>query len=146
MPDIPDPDAVGPVDVAVVLFEGNNFNGDVAPALAELQQDGTVRIIDLAFLTKDAEGNAAFVEVEDAEVADAFAGITESQLDLLNDEDLMGMAEGLDPDSSAMVVVWENTWASRLASAIRGSGGEMISYFRIPHETVAEAINALEEE
>ena len=146
MADIPNPDSVGPVDVAVVLFEGNRFNGEVAPALAELQQSGTVRIIDLAFLTRDADGNAGFVEVEDAEVADAFAGISESQLDLLNDEDLMSMAEGLAPDSSAMVVVWENTWASRLAAAVRGSGGEVISYLRIPRETVVAAIEALEEE
>ena len=146
MADIPNPDSVGPVDVAVVLFEGNRFNGEVAPALAELQQSGTVRIIDLAFLTRDADGNAGFVEVEDADVADAFAGISGSQLDLLNDEDLMSMAEGLDPDSSAMVVVWENTWASRLAAAVRGSGGEVISYLRIPRETVVAAIEALEEE
>lgn len=145
MSDIPDPDTVGPVDVAVILFEGNNFNGDVAPAIAELQQDGTIRIIDLAFLTKDAEGNASFIEVEDAAVADAFAGLTESQLDLLNDEDLLGMADGLDPDSSALVVVWENTWASRLATAIRGSQGEVITYMRIPHESVKLAIEALEE-
>ena len=146
MADIPNPDSVGPVDVAVVLFEGNRFNGEVAPALAELQQSGTVRIIDLALLTRDADGNAGFIEVEDAEVADAFAGISESQLDLLNDEDLMSMAEGLDPNSSAMVVVWENTWASRLAAAVRGSGGEVISYLRIPRETVVAAIEALEEE
>ena len=78
MTDIPDPDSVGPVDVAVVLFEGNSFNGDVAPAIAELQQNGTVRIIDLAFLTKDGEGSATFIEVEDAAVADAFAELTES--------------------------------------------------------------------
>ncbi len=146
MTDIPDPDTVGPVDVAVVLFEGNNFNGDVAPAIVELQQNGTVRIIDLAFLTKSADGEAAFVEVEDAGVSDAFAELTESQLDLLSDEDLMAMADGLDPDSSALVVVWENSWASRLASAIRGSGGEVVSYLRIPHETVATAIEALQED
>lgn len=146
MTDIPDPDTIGPVDVAVVLFEGNNFNGDVAPAIAELQQNGTVRIIDLAFLTKSADGEAAFVEVEDAGVSDAFAELTESQLDLLSDEDLMAMADGLDPDSSALVVVWENSWASRLASAIRGSGGEVVSYLRIPHETVATAIEALQED
>lgn len=146
MTEIPDPESVGPVDVAVVLFEGNNFNGDVAPAIAELQQNGTVRIIDLAFLTKDADGTASFVEVEDAEVSDAFAELTGSQLDLLSDEDLQGMADELDPDSSALVVVWENTWASRLASAIRGSGGQLLSYVRIPHETVTLAIDALKED
>ncbi|WP_329378363.1 hypothetical protein OG625_09735 [Streptomyces sp. NBC_01351] len=37
------PDTVGPVDVAVVAFEGNRFNGDVAPALRELQESGVVR-------------------------------------------------------------------------------------------------------
>lgn len=146
MPDIPDPDSVGPVDVAVILFEGNQFNGEVAPAIAELQRSGTVRIIDLAFLTKDTEGTAAFIEVEDAEIADAFDNITESQLDLLSDEDLIGLANDLEPESSALVVVWENTWASRLASAIRGSGGEMVSYFRIPHDAVVDAILDLEDE
>lgn len=146
MTDIPDPESIGPVDVAVVLFEGNQFNGEVAPAIAELQQSGTVRIIDLAFLTKDAEGNAAFIEVEDAEISAAFAGITESQLDLMSDEDLIGLANDLEPESSALVIVWENTWASRLASAIRGSGGELVSYFRIPREAVVEAILDLEEE
>lgn len=32
MPADLDPDSIGPVDVAVILFEGNEFNGDVAPA------------------------------------------------------------------------------------------------------------------
>lgn len=146
MPDIPDPVTVGPVDIAVILFEGNNFNGDVAPAIAELQQDGTVRIIDLAFVTKDADGNTAAIEVEDAEVADAFAQISESQLDLLSDEDLDAIADDLEPESSALVVVWENTWAARLATAISESGGQVISYVRVPRDSVVSAIEALQED
>ena len=50
-----DVDTIGPVDVAVILFEGNKFNGDVAPALSDLNDSGTVRIIDLAFVRKDDE-------------------------------------------------------------------------------------------
>ncbi len=46
------PDSIGPVDVAVILFEGNRFNGQVAPAIAELQDSGVVRIIDLAFIRR----------------------------------------------------------------------------------------------
>ena len=64
----------------------------------------------------------------------------------MSDEDLIGLANDLEPESSALVIVWENTWASRLASAIRGSGGELVSYFRIPREAVVEAILDLEEE
>lgn len=146
MPDLPDPETMGPVDVALILFEGNEFNGDVAPALAELQQDGTVRIIDLAFVSKDPEGAVSVVEATDTAVADAYAAVSEDPLDLLSDEDLEGLADQLDANSSALAIVWENTWAARLAGAVRGSGGQVVAQYRIPHETVAAAIDALREE
>lgn len=146
MPEIPDANAIGPVDVALVLFEGSQFNGQVAPALAELQDSGIVRIIDLALLSKTPEGDTVVVEVEDADVADAFAVISDGALDLLNDDDLASMADALDPGSSALAVVWENTWARRLVAAVRGSGGELVAQYRIPHDVVAAALDALREE
>ena len=50
-----DANSIGPVDVAVIRFDGNEFSGDVAPALAELDRSGTVHIIDLAFLRRPPE-------------------------------------------------------------------------------------------
>jgi hypothetical protein len=44
-----------------------------------------------------------------------------------------------------MVIVWENSWASRLAAALRGSHGQMVAQERIPRETVLRAIAALDE-
>jgi uncharacterized membrane protein len=140
------PDQIGPVDVAVIAFEGNQFNGDVAPALAELNEGGVVRLIDLAFVRKDGDGTTAFVEVEDADVANLFAQVHGDQFDLLSDEDLTAVAHSLDPSSSALVIVWENSWQARLASAIRGSHGTLIEQERIPRETVLRAIAALDEE
>ncbi len=139
-------DAIGPVDVAVIMFEGNRFNGDVAPALAELQGQGTVRIIDAAFVLKEADGTASVVEVEDADVAEAFERVTGSQLDLLNDVDLNGIAAGLPANSSALVVVWENSWAARFAGAVRESHGQLVAFERIPRDIVLRAVAALEEE
>ena len=55
MPTALQADTMGPVDVAVILFEGNQFNGDVAPAIAELAESGTVRVIDLAFVRKETD-------------------------------------------------------------------------------------------
>jgi uncharacterized membrane protein len=138
-------DTIGPVDVAVLYFEGSKFNGAVAPALADLQEAGIVRIIDLALIVKDLDGVATFVEKEDADIADAFASVGQS-LDLLSTEDLEGLGEGLDPGSSALVVVWENTWAGRLAAAVRGSNGRMVALERIPHDVVLTALAALHEE
>jgi hypothetical protein len=141
-----DTNAIGPVDVAVILFEGNRFNGDVAPALAELHDDATVRIIDLAFVRKENNGEVVIFEVGDAEVADAFEAVTGAQFELLSEDDLAEVAAGLPRDSSAIVVVWENSWAARLTAAIRGSGGQVVTMERIPREAVLRAVAALDEE
>ena len=139
-------DSVGPVDVAVIGFEGNQFNGDVAPALSELNRSGTVRIIDLALVCKDADGTTSVIEAGDDEVADALDSVYENQFDLLSEDDLAKIAGGLQPSSSALVVVWENSWAARLAAAVRDSRGRVITQERIPRETVLRAIAALDEE
>jgi len=138
--------SVGPVDVAVIGFEGNQFNGDVAPALSELNRSGTVRIIDLALVRKDADGTTSVIEAGDDEVADALDSVYENQFDLLSEDDLAKIAGGLQPSSSALVVVWENSWAARLAAAVRDSRGRVITQERIPRETVLRAIAALDEE
>ncbi len=36
---------VGPVDLVVIRFTGNKFTGEVAPALLDLVQAGTVRVL-----------------------------------------------------------------------------------------------------
>jgi uncharacterized membrane protein len=138
-------DSIGPVDVAIVLFEGNEFNGDVAPAIAELQQNGTVRIIDIAFVIKDADGNGAVLELQDEGIAEAFEAITEEQFELLSQEELDEIADTLEPNSSALVIVWENSWAARLGAAVRNSKGQVIVMERIPREAVEAAIAALDE-
>ena len=138
-------DKIGPVDVAVIAFDGNDFNGGIAPALADLQASGTVNVIDLAFVRKDADGSTAIVEVADDALAAAFDQIADSQFDLLSEDDLTDLARGLEPESSAMVVVWENSWAARFASAVRQSHGRVAMLERIPHENVERAITALGE-
>jgi hypothetical protein len=38
---------IGPVDYMIVAFPGNEFRGEIAPALGELVDAGTIRTIDL---------------------------------------------------------------------------------------------------
>jgi Family of unknown function (DUF6325) len=136
---------IGPVDVAVITFEGSDFDGEVTPALTDLQASGTVQVIDLAFVRKDADGITSIVELSDEGVADKFGQLIESQFDLLSEADLTDIADGLEPSSAAMVVVWENSWAAKFASAIRQRHGRVAMLERIPRENVERAITALEE-
>ena len=48
--------AVGPVDVYIIGFPGNKFTGRIAPAIMELVENGTIKVLDLLFVTKDADG------------------------------------------------------------------------------------------
>ncbi|MFJ8885198.1 DUF6325 family protein [Streptomyces sp. NPDC102402] len=144
MPSGLNPDTVGPVDVAVIAFEGNRFDGGIVPALRELQQNATVRVLDLAFVSKADDSSVTVVELTDPGVAETLQQVSDVQFDLLSDEDLRTVSDTLAPRSSALVVAWENTWAGRLAAAVRGSAGEMVLLERIPRATVVEAIAALD--
>ncbi len=141
-----DAQSIGPVDVAVIAFVGDAFTGELAPALRELIDSGTVRIIDLAFVRKALDGTTSSVEVIDTDIAAAFGGLEDEQQDLLNDDDLVMIAESLEPASAALVIVWENCWAAKFAQAVRRANGMLVSQDRIPHETVVRAIEALQSE
>ena len=135
--------SIGPVEYMVVVFPGNRFNGEIVPALADLVDAGTVRIIDLAVVSKDADGAVVALEIADleSEVGEALAEIGGTTGGLLNAEDLEAAGEELPPNSTAALLVWEDVWATRLADAIRTAGGEIIDLERIPRDIVQAAID-----
>ena len=135
---------LGPVDYMIVAFPGNEFRGEIAPALADLVEKGTIRIIDLAFVAKDAEGNIAAFELTDIdpEVRQGFENMGVEVNGLFNEDDLQAAGEELEPNSSAALLVWENLWAKDVAQAIRNAGGELLDFERLPHEVVQAARDA----
>ena len=139
---------IGPVDYAVIAFPGNQFRGEIAPALGELVDAGTIRIIDVAFVGKSSEGEAVALELTELE-PDIQAALENAGVEvggLFNEDDLMDVAEGMEPNSSAAVLVWENVWARKVAQAMRDAGGELVAFERLPHEVVQAAREwALEE-
>ncbi len=54
---------IGPVDYAIIGFPGNKFRGEIAPAIGDLVDAGTIRIIDIAFVGKDADGSIVAMEM-----------------------------------------------------------------------------------
>jgi Family of unknown function (DUF6325) len=133
---------IAPVEYMIVSFSGGDrFTGELAPALAELVESNTIRIIDLAFVTKDAEGEIEAFELSElhSDVRDALDSLGIEGSGLLNAEDLAAAGDALEPDSSAALLLWENIWAGELAQALRGAGGEVVMTGRVPHDTVLAA-------
>lgn len=134
-------DELGPTEFIVVGFAGNRFTGDIAPALAALVDDGLIRVIDLAVVSKDADGTVTILEMQELspEVAAAFVALDGRVRGLLSEADLDEIAEDLPLASTAAALLVEHVWASRFATAVRAAGGELVLAERIPHAVIAEA-------
>jgi uncharacterized membrane protein len=134
-------DEIGPVEYLIVAFPGNRFRGEIAPALARLVDAGTIRIIDIAFVGKDEDGEVAAFELTelDPDVREGLENLGVEVQGLFNDDDLMAAAEELEPNSSAALLVWEDVWAKEVAQAMRDAGGELLDFGRLPHEVVQAA-------
>ncbi len=132
---------IGPVDYMIVAFPGNEFRGEIGPALAELVDAGTIRIIDVAFVGKNADGDVVAFELTELD-PDVQAGLEKAGVEvggLFNEDDLADAGEALEPNSSAALLVWENVWAAKTAQAIRDAGGELVAFERLPHDVVQAA-------
>ena len=135
--------SVGPIEYLVVAFPGNKFKGEIIPALAELVENETIRILDLVFIIKDEEGNVAAVELAEVDPEDEAAGMTDiASIDsgLLNEDDIAIAAEALEPNSSAGLLVFENVWATRFAQAVLNADGRLVANERIPYDIVQAAL------
>jgi hypothetical protein len=133
---------IGPVEYLVIEFPGNKFTGEIIPALSELVANGTIHVIDLAFLKKDADGQISAYELselahDEAAMFDALDGEIDN---LLNEEDLAIFAEMMQPNSSVAAMVFENVWAARLKDAIQRANGRLVENARIPAEIVQAAL------
>jgi hypothetical protein len=137
---------MGPIDYVVLEWQGElPAAGEVQPLLLELVDRGIIRILDIAFVTKDEDGSVSALEVGDLkQAAAAFAEFQGASSGLLGFEDLEEAAAALDPGTSAAVLVWENRWAAPVAAALRRSGGQLVASGRIPVQAVLAALDAVE--
>ena len=132
---------MGPVDVIIIGFPGNNFNGRVAPAIRELVEAETIQILDLLFVMKDAEGIVTALEFHefDETLGASVADITVSAPGALGLDDAEEIREDLPLNSSALAIAFENTWAAKFVDAIRDADAVVIDQIRIP-AAVAELV------
>jgi len=130
----------GPVDFLVVKFPGNQFKGEIAPALTELVENGTIRVIDLLFANKDEDGKVEVVELNDLDEADLtrFTPVVTDVSDLLTEEDIRVFAGALEPNSSAAMLLFENVWATRFRDALENAHAELVAFERIPRAVISE--------
>ena len=137
-------DELGPVDYLVVEFPAgkSNFTGEMAKELISLVDAGTIRVIDVLILTKNADGSVDAMELSDIEELGELQRIEAQLAELLAEEDVVNLAAAMDPGSTAGVLIWENLWAAPFAAAARHAGGQLIAHGRIPIQAIIASIEA----
>jgi hypothetical protein len=136
---------LGPVEYIVVAFDGNEFQGEILPALYELFDSGQIRIIDLAVIGKDGDDNVTVIEATElySDVADVLEKLTGEFTGLLSEEDLLMAADELPANTTAAAMLFEHVWATRFSSAVRDANGWLVTSARIPAEVIETARQTL---
>jgi Family of unknown function (DUF6325) len=137
-------DELGPIDYLVVEFPAGeaNFNGEMAAELAALANAGTIRLLDLLVVHKDDDGALEAFEIDDLDEIDELRALETHVAEILAADDVVHLAEAMEPGSTAGVLVWENSWAAPFASAARRSGGQLIATGRIPIQAILASVEA----
>ncbi len=135
---------MGPIDYVLIEWPDRQPNGEAAPLLIDLVDRGIIRILDLSFITKDADGAVAALAVADVEAIEGLEDLIGASSGLLSAEDLDEAAAALEPGTSAALLVYENSWAAPFATAVRRNGGQLVASGRIPVQAVLEALEAVE--
>jgi len=132
----------GPVDFIALEFKGNQFKGEILPALLDLVQKKIVRVIDFIVVMKDKEGKHQALELEqlDAEVVRIFDPLELEISGIIQVEDIQMIAEKLENNTTAAILLFENLWAIRFGEAAVRANGRMVMYERIPFEVVNETM------
>jgi hypothetical protein len=122
------------------------MTGEAVPIFLDLIERGIVRVLDVMFVIKNADGTFSGFDATDlsAESVGDFTAFDGASSGLLGEEDLETAAEGIEPGSAAVMIVYENRWAAPFAAAVRRNGGMLVASERIPVNEVIEALDAAE--
>jgi uncharacterized membrane protein len=154
----------GPMQMFVFGFPGNEFSGEIVPALNEAKRKGIIRIIDYLFVMKDDEGklmSAQGTDLGEAEVAKLGAAIgaliglgasgdiegaeagAEIGAELAEErgigfskDRIKSIADNLPNDSSALILIIEHLWAKDIKEALRNANGVMIAHGMLQPEVL----------
>lgn len=134
--------SVGPVDFLALKFPGNHFRGEIIPAIQDLVDAGTIRVIDILFAVKVGDEDVRVVELQEIpnDLFARFDPVVAEITGLLTPNDVRALSAGMEPDSTMALLLFENTWARKVGDAMQAADGEVLMFERIPRPVVQDLI------
>jgi Family of unknown function (DUF6325) len=135
----------GPIDFIALEFKGNNFKGEIIPALVELIANKTIRVIDLVIVLKDEKGKVEVAELQQLtpDIIAVFDPLEKEVNGLIKEVDAAMVGRNMENNSTAAVMLFENLWAIKFKDAVLNASGRLLMQERIPGTVVDEALEDL---
>lgn len=130
----------GPIDYIVVGFEGNKFDGSILKALGDAVDAGVIRLVALALVMKDESGQVKSMTVGESgdDYMVEFSEKYVTNTDEVGQDDIDEVAELLNPNTAAGLLVIEQLWAKPLKEALLNANGVLIAEGRIHPDAANE--------
>jgi len=141
-----DDDVLGPIDYLAVEWPGGHVTGEGFQLLLALVDRGIIRVLDLEFMAKAADGTVRRVALGDVEHGgDVDVTMWDgASSGLLDQSDIDEVATVIEPGSLAGILVYENLWATPLMAALDRSSARLVGDGRIVVEDLLTALDATE--
>jgi Family of unknown function (DUF6325) len=144
MSPVEDSDALGPISYVIVEFPGAKMSGEGLAELVRLVDLGIVRLLDLQFVLRRADGSIEAVELDALDLDGSFdMTIFEgASSGLLDESDLSDAQAAIEPGAAAAILIFENRWATPFVQALRRSDAELVAAGYIPHDALVASLDA----
>jgi hypothetical protein len=132
----------GPVELVVLKFEGNKFEGEVLREIQKVVDSGTITVIDILLAVRVGDDPVRVIEVQELEdpILQRWEPIVTDAGNLLTADDAEKLSAGLEPDSAVALLVFEHRWVAPIADAIERAGGRVVMTERIPRVVIEQLV------
>ncbi len=141
-----DDDVLGPINYLAVEFPAGRMTGEGFDLLFDLVKRNVVRVLDLEFVAKAADGTVRKVPLHAVEHgSDIDVTMWEGASSaLLDQSDVDEVASAIGPGSLAGILVYENVWAAPLMAAMARTGAFLIGQGPIVVDDLVTALDGTE--
>ncbi len=131
---------IGPLEYVVIGLPDDRFTSDILPELNAIQQNDLIRVVDLLFISKDADGKTSVQEVSELseEEQQVYAFLADNLSGLLTAQDIEGLAQEIPAGNEAVVVLLEHAWTLGLAQAVQHAGGTLFTGGMVSPDALAQ--------
>jgi hypothetical protein len=130
----------GPIDLLALEFKGNQFKGEIMPALVELVKNEIIRVIDLVIVRKDMDGKVTIREMQqfDPEYLSLFDPLKVQISGMIKGTDAEQIGEKLELNTTAAILLFENLWVVKFREAVLNANGRVVLQERLSSEYVMQ--------